>query len=197
MWNLPRNPKAILTLAVVLGPLFACGQAKDASDPATFTPADVTPGTDVTGKVWTCHDGDTCIIKLSDNGGSLKVRFLGIDAPEVSGGDENEGQPLGQDARDALNGLIKGKSVRVHTVSRDKYDRMLSEIYLGDMLVNVEMLKRGMAQSYIWWNDTIDEEVYVSAEKHAKEAKLGIWSLTTYEEPEDFRMRTREPATED
>jgi micrococcal nuclease len=167
----------------------ACGHE---SKTETEAAADVEPGSDYNGTVKTCHDGDTCVIRLDNGQGDLKVRFIGMDAPEVSGGDDGQGQPLGKEARNQLNALIKGETVRVHAVKHDMYDRMLSEIYLGDTLVNVEMIKRGMAEEYVWSPSEVDAHAYRAAEQDAKAEGRGIWSLEHYERPQDFRERTRD-----
>ncbi len=39
---------------------------------------------------------------------------------------------------------------------------MLSEIDLSDVLINREMLKVGLAQSYIWWDDPINKQTFQS-----------------------------------
>lgn len=148
------------------------------------------------GDVSTCADGDTCNIKLDEDGSTLKVRLIGIDAPESRGGDDGRGQPLGQEAKSQINALIKGKHVRVRVISKDRYERSLGEVFYGSMLVNVEMLKRGLAQTYIWSNDVINAGRYRSAEAKAKDSETGIWSLEDYESPEDFRRRMREEVEE-
>jgi micrococcal nuclease len=170
----------VLTLSGV-----GCGGQKSSSsvsDDATF----------YEGSVSTCADGDTCNVKLDDDGSTLKVRLIGIDAPESRGGDDGRGQPLGQEAKAHINTLIKGKHVKVRVISLDRYERSLGEVFYGNMLVNVEMLKQGLAESYIWSDDVINAPRYESAEAKAQSAHKGIWSLEDYERPEDFRRRMRE-----
>ncbi len=180
--------KSYVLPLVSLVVLSACGHKPPESSAAKA----LAPDTDVYGTVKTCHDGDTCVIELDGGGSDQKVRFIGIDAPETSGGEGNDGQPLGQEARKALNELIKGKHVKLHAVKADTYGRTLGEVYLGTMLVNVEMVKRGHAETYIWSDSEIAAQAYRNAEKAAKDADRGIWSLTDYERPEDFRARTKD-----
>jgi len=56
-------------------------------------------------------DGDT-VTAISVNGTKLRIRLLGIDAPETPHG-KKPGQPYGGEARDYLDHLIGGKTVRV------------------------------------------------------------------------------------
>lgn len=50
-------------------------------------------------------DGDTIVV--DDGGEEQKVRFLGIDAPEVSHGDET-GEPCGEEAQEMTEELTAG-----------------------------------------------------------------------------------------
>ena len=113
--------------------------------------------------------------------------LIGIDAPETSHGPTEDGQPYGKEARDHINSLVKGKSVRILAIDTDRYDRTLGEMYLGKALINVGMLKEGLAVTYIWSKDDINAPTYVSAETKAQKADKGIWSLDSFESPEDYR----------
>jgi endonuclease YncB( thermonuclease family) len=62
-------------------------------------------------------DGDT-LTALTANSTKLRLRLLGIDAPEVSHG-KKPGQPYGEEARDYLDHLIGGKTLRVDTYKPD------------------------------------------------------------------------------
>ena len=52
-------------------------------------------------------DGDTIVV-LTENGTKLRIRLLGIDAPEIPHG-KKPGQPYGEEARDYLDHLIGGR----------------------------------------------------------------------------------------
>jgi endonuclease YncB( thermonuclease family) len=56
-------------------------------------------------------DGDTLTAE-TDNGTKLRIRLLGIDAPEVSHNGK-PGQPFGTEAQDHLVQLVRDKKVRV------------------------------------------------------------------------------------
>ncbi len=62
-------------------------------------------------KVERVSDGDT-VIAITSNQTKLRLRLLGIDAPEVPHGTK-PGQPFGEDARDYLDHLIGGRTVRM------------------------------------------------------------------------------------
>ena len=95
-------------------------------------------------QVLSIHDGDT--LKAQKDGIVQRIRFCGIDAPEVS-------QPLGKDSRDYLRSLISlNKFVQISIVDSDRYGRKIGEIFLAsngtEKFINEEMTKAGMAYSY-------------------------------------------------
>jgi endonuclease YncB( thermonuclease family) len=57
--------------------------------------------------------------------------------------------------------------------------------------VNVEMLKAGMAEAYTeYLSDEHYRDVFLEAEKEAREKKTGIWSLgLVYERPSVYRNK--------
>ncbi len=166
------------------------GQVPAVSDPADLTMRDV-PSDAIDGVIRSCHDGDTCYARLS-TGESLTMRFAGIDAPEVSGGDDGRGQPMGTDARDVLNGLVKGKAVKIRQVERDMYNRMVSEVYVDGRLINLYMVESGYAEAYKWAPNKIDRDAYFAAEQRAKKDDKGVWTLDNYETPYEFRQKTKQ-----
>jgi endonuclease YncB( thermonuclease family) len=99
-------------------------------------------------------DGDT--IRL-DNGET--VRLIGIDAPELS-------QPGGEESRQYLAQLILNKGVTLETgyEDRDKYNRLLRFVYLGNLCINEEMIRQGYAEArYLTSEDSI-REYYIHLE---------------------------------
>jgi len=70
-----------------------------------------------------CYDGDTCTAHDSF-GYSLKLRLIGIDAPEMGGG-RKESQKFASEAKEFLNKLVKGSFQRVFILDGDKYGRFL------------------------------------------------------------------------
>lgn len=111
-------------------------------------------------------DGDT--IKLISG---ESVRLIGINTPET-------GQPYSSDAKDKLKKLIQGKQVKLEKdiTDKDQYGRLLRYIWLGDVFINLEMVKQGYANSYTYPPDIKYQEQILSAEKQAREAKIGLWA---------------------
>jgi micrococcal nuclease len=140
--------------------------------------------------VMSCNDGDTCRVKSTD-GQETKVRMVGIDAPEFAG-KKKLGQPMAPESKDYINQLLKGKKVRLNSFGSDIYNRNLAEIYLGDKNINVEMVNQGFAEVYHGRPPKgLVFRRYEDAERAAKSAKRGVWSLEKYESPKDFRARMK------
>jgi micrococcal nuclease len=105
-------------------------------------------------------DGDTISCD------KFKIRLCGIDSPEKL-------QPNGKAATTLLTKLVSGKNVQVVAKSLDMYGRVLGEVWLGDRLVNAEMVRAGMA--YTYGSCPTQKTVLENAEKSAIAGKVGIW----------------------
>lgn len=122
-------------------------------------------------------DGDT--IEL-DNGD--KIRYIGIDTPETLD-PRKPVQCLGKNASDKNKELVEGKPVwLVKDISdKDKYGRLLRYVYLGDpdqespVFVNLELVKQGFAHSSTYPPDIKYQDLFVTAEKEARDANRGLW----------------------
>ena len=133
-------------------------------------------------KVLSIHDGDT--VKVEKDGIVERIRFCGIDAPEIS-------QALGKESRDYLRSLISlNKPVQISIVDSDRYGRKVGEIFLGDKFINEDMAKAGMAYGYDRYKNCPNQIAIGNAEAIAKSKKLGVWS-GDYQTPWDYRKSKR------
>jgi endonuclease YncB( thermonuclease family) len=89
----------------------------------------------IDGRVITVADGDTLTV-LDASNARHKIRLQGIDSPE-------DGQAFGRKARKALADKVLGKDVRVKWHERDRYDRIVGAIYVGERFINREMIAEG------------------------------------------------------
>ena len=132
-------------------------------------------GAEVTGVVSRVSDGDT--IWVTDAKGLRhKIRMLDIDAPESS-------QKFGSESTARLKSLIGGKSVRVTYSERDKYDRLLGTVWLGDEDINLRMVSEGMAWRYHYSRN----ERYAAAQSAAKAKRIGLWADPKAQDPWAYR----------
>ncbi len=134
-----------------------------------------------------CHDGDTCRLQSKDNI-SIKVRLIGIDAPEVTFR-KKEGQPFGKESKEFINQMIKGKEVTIKNYGLDIYGRNLAEIYYSNETVNIKMVENGFAEVYKSRKDQgINYAPYDKAQEHAQKLHKGIWTLKNYQSPSLWRQ---------
>jgi len=118
---------------------------------------------DFTGKVVAVADGDSVTV-LRDRE-QVKVRLVEIDAPEKA-------QAFGYRSRQSLAALVHGQEVLVIEHGRDRYGRTLGRIYRGDLDMNAEQVRQGMAWVYRKYSKDGD---LVQIESEAKAAKRGLW----------------------
>lgn len=111
-------------------------------------------------------DGDTIELR-----GGERVRMIGINTPEI-------GQPYSSEAKNKLKELIEGKEVVLEKdiTDRDQYGRLLRYIWLKDILINLEMVRLGYANSYTYPPDVKYQDQIVATETEARENKIGLWT---------------------
>jgi endonuclease YncB( thermonuclease family) len=115
-------------------------------------------------EVLNIYDGDT--MTLQCQGEETKVRLYCIDAPEM-------GQtPWGKQARDHLRS-IAGNAVKLVRLDKDRYGRVVGEVYRGDENLNLAQVKTGYAAVY---DAYCKKSEYPLEEQRANSAKQGIWS---------------------
>ena len=148
----------------------------------------------VTGTVTKVSDGDTIHITTPEQT-KLRVRLFGVDAPETAkisrqtGKINIPGQPYGDESMKALEQKIMGKNVKLDILDIDKYRRMVCMIYLDERNINLEMVREGHAEAFLEYLKPPYREEFLQAEREARSAKKGIWSLPEYERPREFRKR--------
>jgi len=138
-------------------------------------------------KVTRVYDGDT-VLCIKDSV-QIKVRLVGIDAPETSKKKRDLGQPYSQLAQKYLAGLVLNKEVEIKGYGNDQYNRVLGEIYCDNKNINLEMIKAGLAESYKGKAAKgFNTDSYIASEAEAKKTLKGMWSLgDKYISPSDWR----------
>jgi len=122
------------------------------------TPSQITdPGVLVEGVI----DGDTIVVEPK-----TRVRLRHIDAPEL----EFCG---GKEAKEALEKLVTGKRVRLTEQVPDQRGRGMGLIYVGDVLVNKELIAGGFVRFHHDTSTRADELKALGLE--VKTAKKGIF----------------------
>lgn len=130
-------------------------------------------------------DGDT--LDVRENSGLIRVRLVGIDAPEKS-------QPFGQRAKQQLIELVSNATdVEIKSTGTDRYGRTLANVWVKKCqpqcqmyFINEEMVKDGMAWAYRY-HGKATSQVMENLESSARVAKVGLWSMPGALEPWRFR----------
>jgi micrococcal nuclease len=158
---------ALLVVALVRGCGDEGGGGSDGGDGGSAV------AEEATGEVLFITDGDT--IEVSLGGEVEKVRYIGVDTPEV---DPNIGvECFGSEASELNRQLVAGERVRLvfDAERRDKYGRLLAYVYVGDTFVNAELVRRGYARTLtIEPNDSFAER-FARLAQEAANAGRGLW----------------------
>lgn len=114
-------------------------------------------------------DGDTFEID-----GGQRVRYIGIDTPELSG----KVECYGREAYEKNRELIEGKEIQmVKDISEtDRYGRLLRYVYIGDNFINDMLVRTGYANASSYPPDIMYQNQFNSAEREAREGGRGLWS---------------------
>jgi micrococcal nuclease len=155
------------------------------------------PGSGYPAQVTHITDGDTVRVLFPD-GHQETVRLLGVDAPELSPGDNEPGSfqgmsdPLllagwGEEASSALRRELAGREVTV-TIDRaagerDRYGRLLAYLSTGNGTdIGELLLSRGLARVYTA-ESFARKDRYLAVQHAAMQKRIGIWSGVTPAQP--------------
>lgn len=143
-------------------------------------------------------DGDTITVRRG--GETKKIRFCGIDAPEVKHG-KQPGQPFGNEAREKLRSLVAlaKNQVMIIPIETDRYGRTVAEVMANvsgpwgnEMSFQEEMLKGGFAYYYKQYaSNCPNHSAFAKAEEIAIASKAGVWGKPGLEKPWNYRKRYR------
>lgn len=142
------------------------------------TAASATPATAVSATPATLLrvvDGDTIWVVMAD-GREEKVRYIGIDAPEVAHGG-SAGEYLGEEASFHNERLLASGALHLETDAdeRDDFGRLLAYVWAGDVFVNERMVADGYARARNYPPNLSRQEELWAAHDAAREAGVGIW----------------------
>ena len=124
------------------------------------------------GQVVSVHDAESITVLLGRT--REKVRLIGSDAPD-------SGRYSGRkQAREFLTRLVHGKTVSLETdtARRDHQRRLLAYVYVGDLFVNLELIRQGQTVMYTRPPNVKHAIAYGKAQQEAREAGRGVWQQT-------------------
>jgi micrococcal nuclease len=117
-----------------------------------------------------------------DNGSEkgLKIRFIGIDAPESRRMFKREVGYYGKEAKLYLTELLTNKKVRLvsDVDSLDQYGRTLSYVYLEDgTFINAELIKNGFAVLMTVPPNVKFSDYFAKLQSQARDNNKGLWNI--------------------
>lgn len=122
-------------------------------------------------------DGDT--LKAKVQGVVMTFRLQGIDAPERD-------QPYGSTSTALLDQLLRKQNLVLVFSDVDTYGRIVAEVWVGNLNVNAEMVRRGAAWFESQYSD--DHQLYL-VENAARDRKEGLWALPAAKRVEPWTWR--------
>ena len=145
---------------------------------AFCTGAATAAGAELQGRVVAVHDGDTLTVRL--DGSRVSVRLDGVDAPELT-------QPYGKSARRSLAQLCRGKDAKLAERGKDDEGRILASVTCGEVDVNAEQVRRGMAWVHLRYLP-LGSPLY-EFEANARLRRVGLWRGKEPLPPGEWRAR--------
>lgn len=122
-------------------------------------------------------DGDTFWCK-NDREQRIKIRLIGIDAPEPRNYFRMKEQVFGKEASQYAKNLLLHEKIRLEfdVDSLDQFGRTLAYAYLLDnTFVNEKIIKDGYAVLMTIAPNVKYEQRLFEGQKYARENKLGLW----------------------
>lgn len=143
-------------------------------------------------KVVKVIDGDTIALENGE-----VVRYIGIDTPETVHPSKPV-QCFGKEASEKNKELVEGKMVRLEkdVSERDKYNRLLRYVWIGDIFVNDYLVREGYAYASTYPPDVKYADQFLKAQQEARERKKGLWAGCEEKNVEKEVVKTTQPATE-
>jgi endonuclease YncB( thermonuclease family) len=121
------------------------------------------PGDTLSAQVLWVVNGTT--IQVALGGGHERVAYLGIEA-------------LGPSATEANRHLVQGQRVwlELDAPLRDGEGRLLAYVYVGDLMVNAELVRQGDARVALLSPPGKYQELFLTRQREARDAKRGVWA---------------------
>ena len=132
------------------------------------------------GTVVRAVDGDTIYVRIANR--VEKVRYIGIDTPEVHHPTRGE-EPGGREATEVNRRLVGHDTVRLEpdVQRRDRYGRLLAYVWVKrpdgvEIMVNAELVRLGYAAVMTVPPNVRHAELFRKLAAEAREQRRGLWA---------------------
>jgi endonuclease YncB( thermonuclease family) len=117
-----------------------------------FSAPTKTYGNVTVSRVVSVYDGDTIMVDIDQCppiiGQGISVRIYGIDTPEIKSKNP-QGAAIAKQARDYVQDLLKtAKVIELRNMQKDKYFRILAEVYADGQSIADLLRQKGYAVPY-------------------------------------------------
>jgi|SRR6185295_2701118 micrococcal nuclease len=169
---------ALISLVALVSPSLSSDPAPSPS-PSAPSPHPLARG-ERDGEVVRTVDGDTIYVRLAT--GVEKVRYIGVDTPEVHHPTRGE-EPGGREAAVVNRRLLGDRPVRLETdvQLRDRYGRLLAYVWArrpdgGLVMVNAELVRLGYAAVMTVPPNVRHAALFRRLAAEAREQHRGLWA---------------------
>lgn len=163
-----RETAARVLVATLLAAVACSSGGGSASEPPE--PGDRERYGDESMRIERVIDGDTAVLE-----DGTSVRYIGIDAPEM--------RPAPQcgavAATEANERRVEGEVVTIRldpAETRDRFGRLLAYLEVDGSLVNVGLVRDGLACAFPFGQTRLHRDEIEAAEREARDDGLGVWS---------------------
>ena len=122
-------------------------------------------------------DGDTVFLQDGE-----RVRYAGMDAPEMGHQGRSEPEYLAEAARRFNERAVLGEQIRLETdqQTRGRHGRLLAYVYLEDgSMINRTLVQRGLAHVMTTPPNVRHRAELLAAQRKAMASRLGIWAVSS------------------
>ena len=125
------------------------------------------------------RDGDTIVLENGE-----VVRYIGIDTPERD-------DPFYGEATEANQEMLERGRITIEYDQdrRDRYGRLLAYVWVDTLLLNAELIRKGLASVYLFSPNLKYRERFIALQREARQKSVGIWSIPV--EPEAYYVASR------
>ncbi|MGH7275725.1 MAG: thermonuclease family protein [Candidatus Rokuibacteriota bacterium] len=131
------------------------------------------------GRVVWVVDGDTIHVRVGPR--LEKVRYIGVNAPEIPHPEARGWREGGARAFAVNRRLVAGQTARLELDlgRRDSWGRLLAYVWVNrarkPIMANAEMVRRGFAQVMTIPPNVKYQERFLTLQREAREARRGLW----------------------
>jgi endonuclease YncB( thermonuclease family) len=126
--------------------------------------------------------GETATVAAVVDGGEMiladgrHVRLVGIEAPHPAAA-HLRAWPYAAEAKAALEKLVVGREVELRFGGnrRDRWGRILAQVFVGTLWVQSELIRRGLARVASAADNRAGVTELLAREARARQARRGIW----------------------